>query len=389
MTGLVGLTQSLEDLDRRGATWTVREIRQQPEMILETGKIVDRHRQEICAFLEPFIIDPCSRIILSGAGTSAYIGKTLAPMLMAAGLGRAVEAIATTNLLAAPRAYLAPDVPTLMISYGRSGNSPESSGAIAVADQYVPGCKHIIITCNPDGALHHIGQASGNALTVLLPEATHDRSFAMTSSFTSMLYASSAAFSPFLQVSPHPPQHIADSMRHMLGFDATAQAIANRRFDRFVYLGSHGFAGLAQEAALKMLELTDGEVIATFDSTLGFRHGPKSIVTSQSMIVVFVSNDEYTRQYDLDLVRELLVDGRCGELLVIAGRRCPGIPDENVLYVQGGESFGDLELVYPYIVPAQLIALHQSLERQYSPDQPNATGTVNRVVQGVRIHPLI
>ncbi|GAB5457892.1 MAG: SIS domain-containing protein [Henriciella sp.] len=388
MTDIAELINSPEALAQCGATWTVREIYQQPEMILATQEVVEQHRDALNAFLTPFVSDPQSRIILAGAGTSAYIGKTLAPMLMAE-LGRPVEAIATTDLLAAPRSYLNPDVPTLMISYGRSGNSPESSGAVAVANQFAPGCKHLLITCNPDGAMNAIGQASSNAHVLLLPEATHDRSFAMTSSFTSMMYATSAAFAPFMKTQDQMAKDISVSMRHMLDFDSKAIEIAKRDFNRFVYLGSHGFAGLAQEAALKMLELTDGCVISTFESSLGFRHGPKTIVTDRTMIVVFVSNNDYTRQYDLDLIHELLMDDRYGDLLVIAGRKCPDVPDDKVLYVPGAEQHSDLALIYPYIVPAQLIALHQSLEGEYSPDQPNRTGTVNRVVQGVRIHPLI
>lgn len=387
MSELAEMIQSPDYLARHGATWTVREIFQQPDMLLETQAIVDKKRAELDAFLAPYVSNPQARIILTGAGTSAFIGEALAPMLTAK-LGRNIEAIATTDLLASPLSYLDPAAPTLLVSYGRSGNSPESSGAIAVANQFVPGCHHLLVTCNVDGAMHAIGEASSNAHVLLLPEATHDRSFAMTSSFTSMMFATTAAFAPSFKAPTTAPKDVASGMSYMLDFEPKAHEIAARQYNRFVYLGSHGFAGLAQEAALKMLELTDGDTIATFDSTLGFRHGPKTIVTDQTMIVIFVSNDEYTRQYDLDLARELVADGRCGDLLVIAGRACPGIPDEKVLYVPNSEHLDDLSLIYPYIVPAQLIGLHQSLESGHSPDQPNATGTVNRVVQGVRIHPI-
>lgn len=236
--------------------------------------------------------------------------------------------------------------------------------------------------------MNKIGLGSSNAQVLLLPEATHDRSFAMTSSFTSMMYATASIFAPHLKAYTQTAEQIAAPMGKVLEFESTASAIAANGYDRFVYLGSHGFTGLAQEAALKMLELTDGSTIAAHESTLGFRHGPKTIITDKTMIVVFVSNDAYTRQYDIDLIEELLADDRYGNLLVVSAQDCPEVPAQHLLKVPNCENHDDLALLFPYIVPAQLIALHQSLRADKTPDQPNATGTVNRVVQGVRVHPL-
>jgi tagatose-6-phosphate ketose/aldose isomerase len=68
------------------------------------------------------------------------------------------------------------------------------------------------------------------------------------------------------------------------------------RFERIVYLGSNALKGLAREAALKTLELSDGQVVAISDTPLGFRHGPKTIVNAQSLVVVMLGNDHYTRR---------------------------------------------------------------------------------------------
>ena len=51
------------------------------------------------------------------------------------------------------------------------------------------------------------------------------------------------------------------------------------------------------------------------------------------------------------------------------------------------EEARDSDLIFPYIAVAQIFAFQQSLKRGLTPDQPNTKGTVNRVVQGVRIHP--
>ncbi len=65
-----------------------------------------------------------SRIILTGAGTSAFAGRALAPILTGA-IKRRVDAIATTDLVADPQEYLAEDIPTLLISFARSGIAPK------------------------------------------------------------------------------------------------------------------------------------------------------------------------------------------------------------------------------------------------------------------------
>ena len=46
----------------------------------------------------------------------------------------------------------------------------------------------------------------------------------------------------------------------------------------------------------------------------------------------------------------------------------------------------DVDLLIPFIVAPQIFAFEESLARGLSPDNPNTSGTVNRVVQGVRIH---
>ena len=142
------------------------------------------------------------------------------------------------------------------------------------------------------------------------------------------------------------------------------------------------FSGLAREAALKLMELSDGAVVTAFDSALGFRHGPKTIVTDRTLLVVFVANDPLTRRYDLDIVAELRGDARAGEVAVISAQADEGA----TIALAGMDGAPDADLLFPFIVPAQLFALHVSLALGLTPDQPNVSGTVNRVVQGVRIH---
>jgi tagatose-6-phosphate ketose/aldose isomerase len=95
-----------------------------------------------------------------------------------------------------------------------------------------------------------------------------------------------------------------------------------------------------------------------------------------------VSNDPLTRRYDLDIVEELGSDGHCGAMAVISAQ-----PLESAeIVVEGMADAADADLLFPFIVPAQLFGLHVSLALGLTPDRPNASGTVNRVVQGVRIY---
>jgi len=147
-----------------------------------------------------------------------------------------------------------------------------------------------------------------NAKSLLLPDASNDRSFAMTSSFTGMLLAAAMALGA-LGVDDERSARLAHLAKQVLPERASLlQDLVRSKFERIVYLGSKELKGLSRESALKMLELTDGKVVAIADSPLGFRHGPKTILNRNTVVVVFVCNDEYTRQYDLDLIAELRRD---------------------------------------------------------------------------------
>lgn len=374
------------ELETLGALWTAREIAQQPAMLRKTHAGVLACKDALERFLRPLLGRADLRVILTGAGTSAFIGECLAPDL-AAKLPCRVEAIATTDLVSAPHLYFERSTPTLLVSFARSGNSPESVAAVDLADQFVGDVHHLAITCNAEGALAHRFASAKNATAILLPEETHDRSFAMTSSFTCMMCAALAALSGIDGMTAR-VEPIAQAMEAVIAGRAGAmQVLAARRFERVVYLGSAGFKGLAREAALKLLELSDGGTIAVYDSPMGFRHGPKTIVDDRTLVVVLLSNHPYTRRYDLDLLDEIIRDGRHGGLLAIAARG-EGLPAgiERVL-VSRMDNAEDVDLLFPYIVAPQMFAFEASLARGLSPDKPNVSGTVNRVVQGVRIHP--
>lgn len=370
------------DLLASGAIWTAREIEQQPRMLQQTHELLSAMRERIQSFVAPVAGNSGARIILTGAGTSSYIGQCLAPLLDRQ-LAARVDAVPTTDLVSAPYLYLDPVQPLLLVSFGRSGNSPESLAAVALAESLVRDVRHLVVTCNAEGALNTV--PARESMTLLLPEETHDTSFAMTSSFSCMLYATLLAFGGAQALDGRIGPIALATERVISESRLSLQELALHGFDRVVYLGSGLFQGLAREAALKLGELTNGAVATCFDSPLGFRHGPKTFITDRTLVMVFVSNDPLTRQYDHDLLDELRQDACAARIIEVAAqRREPQAPD--ALLVPGMSAASDIDLLWPYVAVAQIYAFNASRALGLSPDSPNKQGTVNRVVQGVRIH---
>lgn len=369
------------ELKVTGGEWTAREIAQQPAVWLEVAELVARERARLDAFIAPLLADAEVRIVLTGAGTSSYIGGCLAPSL-ARDLGRRVDSVATTDLVSGPHLYLQRDVPTLLVSFARSGGSPESVAAVELADRALDRVHHLVITCNAAGALAQRMAGARNACVLVLPDATNDRAFAMTSSFTSMVLVAALIFGAISASSVAALARAGEAALPRARLLATE--LAAKSFERVVYLGSNALQALAAEAALKMLELTDGRTVAVSHSTLGFRHGPKTIVNARTLVVMFVSNDPYTRAYDRDLLDELRREARAGAIVAVGA---PGVTQGDRLELPGTEDMTDLALALVVVVFAQLLGLIQSLRFGLTPDNPNPSGVVSRVVQGVTVHP--
>jgi tagatose-6-phosphate ketose/aldose isomerase len=361
-------------------TATERELSRQPDVWREAARIVAGRRAELDAFLRPLLAEPGLRIVLTGAGSSAFVGEVAAPAL-ARRLRRRVEAVATTDLVADPAGRLAEDVPTLLVSFARSGDSPESVAATAVADQVLGRVHHLVITCAPDGRLAREHAGRPDSFVLLTPERSNDEGFAMTSSFTSMLLAVQLAF---LGDDAEAVEALADAGTWLLDGRRRLEALAQTTPRRIVFLGSGPLAGIARESALKVLELTASGIDTYFDSALGFRHGPKAVVDEETLVVVYASADPYTSRYDDDIARELR--GAIGDDAVLTVRAGGGTTADLVL--PGLDGLDDGLLAVPFVLAGQLLALTASVLAGVPTDDPFPSGAVNRVVQGVTIHPL-
>lgn len=373
-------------LDMNGY-WTAKEIEQQPASWTKAQEMLVASAKQINQFLTPLLARGEMRIIFTGAGTSSFIGSCIAPALSSL-LDRQVEAIATTDLVSAPDLYFRKSVPTLLVSFARSGNSPESIATVEIADRMIDECSQLVLSCNSDGELLKRCAKCSNAFTVLLPDETNDRSFAMTSSFSTMLLCALSIFSGIDGFTPCVARLAAKVRQFINDRGNDIRQLADDDYRHAAFLGSSIFKGLAQEASLKLLELSDGRIFTSFDTSLGVRHGPKAGLSSNSLVVIFMSNDAYTRKYDQDMLSEIVGEGYVKRVVALTAAGRDDGNGAEFFAVDGVDKFTDIEMLFPYTVFAQIFAFHQAIRAGCQPDSPNASGTVNRVVQGVTIHPL-
>ncbi|WP_332419267.1 SIS domain-containing protein [Vibrio metschnikovii] len=380
------LNISQQQLATKNGLATAKEITQQPDVWQRTLQKLISQQAIIHDFMNSFFSYPNGRIVLTGAGSSAFAGRALAPYLSGK-LKRRIDAIATTDIVADPDEYFAENCPTLLVSFARSGNSPESVAAVELASQVLDNCYHLVITCNDQGNLYLRAMGDSRSLALLMPPETNDLGFAMTSSLTSMMLA--CLFTLLTQQFDSERFHsIEQACRTILNSQLESIiSLASLHANKVIYLGSGSLQGVAQEAALKLLELTAGKLSVTFDSPVGFRHGPKSVVDDASLIFIFISNDPYTRQYDRDLLRELRAENKALKVVALTTEVDAMIAEGDYFQIPDFVGADDAALVFPFLLFAQIYAFTRSFDLEIGPDNPCPSGEVNRVVQGVTIYP--
>lgn len=368
-------------------TFTHKEILQQPAAWIKEYGILVEQKAKVQAFLTKYLTKDTD-IVLTGAGTSAFIGDAIAPVLR--GAWENVRAVATTDLVTNAENYLDANRPLLLISFARSGNSPESVAAVNLANKICKNIAHIYITCNKTGHLAQSGNAE-NVLTLLLPEETDDKSLAMTSSFSTMLLTCLMLSKiDTIEAEEEAVEHTAANAQAVIELYADRlQEIANRKFERAVFLGSGPMKGIAEECHLKLQELTDGGVVCKFDSFLGFRHGPKAVVNEQSLLVYLMQDDEEIQRYERDLVRQVSGNNHLvAQVIVIAGEHVSieGVKEDLQVVMPFGSAATSIYGILPYVLVGQLLGYYTSISRGLCPDTPSVSGNIHRVVEGVKIY---
>ncbi|MCH4196887.1 MAG: SIS domain-containing protein [Serratia liquefaciens] len=370
-------------LEQRHALHTAREIWQQPDLWDALHRQLQEQQALWQPFLAPLLANPRLQIVLCGAGSSAFAGRALAPWLREK-TGRDVVAYGTTDIVANPHQYLDLTRPTLLVSFARSGNSPESVATVELADQLLPESYHLMLVCNPDSQLAHYAHQRENVCSLVMPQGSNDQSFAMTSSFSCMMLSAALLLGPHsLSEAQRPLATMVARCRELREtLQPQVKAFAASGFRRYITLGGSCFTGLAEEASLKMLELTAGQIVTRYDSPLGLRHGPKFMVDDQTLVLLMFSSGDYARQYDRDLWNELHRDGLAMQMVGLTGSAQP--VSDMMLNLHHAED--DVWLLFPYLLFTQMLAFESSLALGMTPDNPCPTGEVNRVVKGVTIY---
>lgn len=373
-----------EEQQRRGYADTLREILQQPSSWAGTADLL--HRPQVQQQLQGVLAQRPGHIVLTGSGSSMYIGECLAPTLQL-GLGIPTQAIAAGTLLTHWRSVLPPGA-GLLISLARSGDSPESGSVVSRLLVDAPDYRHLVITCNASGKLATRYLDDPRVSVLVLDERTNDRSLVMTSSFTNLLLAGFGLVQREGNDAIAAVDRLARSVQHIFDEQADAlAAIAGSEFGNVVYLGSGGALGAAHECALKMLEMTGGAVVTMAETYLGLRHGPMSSLDERTLVVGFLSPDPAVRAYELDLLRELSRK-RLGMTRVLVGERIAADvlgPNDVAVELAGLDAVDDVLPLLADVAVGQLLALFRCLDLDGRPDTPSQ-GVLTRVVEHFPMH---
>lgn len=371
-----------EERERLGCRHTLREILQQPETWIETARAVSARAEEWERLLAG-----CGTVVLTGSGSSEYAGECVRlPLQKASGLQ--VQTIGSGAVLTNGVTLLPREIPSLMISFARSGDSPESVSALLTAQRVNPGIRHLVLTCNEFGRLTTRFADDADVVVQVLDARTNDQSLVMTSSFTNMVLAalSLCSLGETAEFRRRAGGLSSSCSRVLEMAFAAFPAFLEERFDRAFYLASPLLYGAARESALKMTEMTAGRVITVCETYLGLRHGPMSAVHPDTLVVCFLSADPLTRAYELDLLRELK-DKHLGMKMLLVGS---GLPREFVgpqdLCLDDPGFDDDDSTAILYVVVGQVLAMLRCLKEGLRPDAPSEDGVINRVVSSFRIY---
>lgn len=381
-----------EEQKARGLVFTPREIAQQPATWQTTVKIFKEHQERICSFLDAVGVrrELVERpvVMLIGAGTSDYIGQAL-ELLIRQRWGCEVATVASTDMLPNLAEYVVPGRRYLWISFSRSGDSPEGVAVLEQALEQYAGVSHLVVTCNAKARMAEICKGHERACVVVLDDAVNDRSLAMTSSFTNMVVMGQCLANAWaMEAYEEVVGQLVQAGEAMLAKAAVeAERIAAQDYTRVCFIGGGALASVAKESALKVLEMTAGQVQAMSETVLGLRHGPMAALDTETLFVCFVSGNERRAKYASDLLREIGEKNIVGERVAVgtASSRAEVEPFCDA-YVGVEQAIDDAYRPVVDVIFGQMLGLYCSVAHELKPDSPSPGGVINRVVQKFRIY---
>ena len=302
-----------------------------------------------------------------GCGSSYYIALSAAAAWSSI-TGMRARAIPASELLLFPELVLAGSENLAAVVISRSGQTSEAVRAA----QFLESGKNIrvlAVTGTPDQPLEQIASAT----LPLLP--CDEQSTVMTRSFTSMLLglqylaACQANDSAFLESLGKLPDFAQRAMNTL--HPRIREFVGARQFADYVCLGQGPFYGLACETALKVTEMSVS--YAQSFHTLEFRHGPKSIVGPETLVIFLLS------EQGCDAEREVLQEIKHlgGTTLAVTNRADKEARAASDLLIEFDFELPELVRVAPYVFAGQLTGLYTGLKKALDPDHPR---NLSRVV---------
>ena len=295
-----------------------------------------------------------------GCGSSYYIALSAAAAWSSIAGGRA-RAIPASELLLFPEIVLAGSANIAAVVISRSGRTSEAVRAAQVLERE-KNIRVLAVTGTPDQPL----EQTATATLPLLP--CDEKSTVMTRSFTSMLIGlqylaaceanNSALLHSFSRL-PGLAQKAMDSLHPRV-----REFVAARQFADYVCLGQGPLYGLACETALKVNEMSVS--YAQNFHTLEFRHGPKSIVGPETLVIFLLSEQGYDAE--CEVLQE--VKGLGGTTLAVTNRVDQRARAASDLLIEFDFELPELVRLGPHIFAGQLTGLYTGLKKGLDPDHP-------------------
>jgi glucosamine--fructose-6-phosphate aminotransferase (isomerizing) len=296
-------------------------------------------------------------VLFTGCGSTYYLAQAAAAIFQAAtGLpGRAYPA---SEILFFPNLTLPPGKSRLLVAISRSGETTETVRAVERFRSRRTGAV-IAITCNASSALAERADA------VFAVRGATETSLAQTRSFSAMFVAAaglaaklsgqslSDAYLKLPEVAAA-LLHDHQTLARALGTDPSIQ--------RFFFLGNGPLYGLANEAMLKMKEMSLSYSEAYH--FLEFRHGPMSMVDRSALVVGLLSETAFSYE------AAVLADMRRLGARVLAFTPAPLSPEQADHTILLPAGLSDLERGPLYLPILQLLAFFRALRNGLNPDQP-------------------
>jgi len=292
-----------------------------------------------------------------GCGSSFYVALAAASTMRSL-TGRRAWAVPASEILLYPELVFstAPFVPILI---SRSGRTSEVLKATEVLRER--GVPSLAVTCAKGQALENLA-----SITITLP--ADERSTVMTRSFTSMLLALQflagriARNDGYCNELVSMPGRVAPILAKLP--ELIQDFTSRHSFANYVCLGHGPFYGLACEYSLKLTEMSLSTAQVFY--SLEFRHGPKSIVTPQTLVIFILSEQGYAAE--CELLEEIKSLG--GTTLAIANHADARVRAASDLVLEFQLPLGEYARLAPALVPGQLLALQTGLKKGLNPDSP-------------------